>query len=383
MRTNPTTEGVRQVTSSNTIEIDDPWHNGSGDLDLSSEEAQRAARRSLKRRRRKEGLMGWLFVSPVLILLSVFLIIPILLALYVSFTKWNGQGGPFSDRVEVVGLDNYKDLLINDGLTRKNFVASLRNNFYFVILVVPLQTLLALGLALILNQRRLRAKSFFRTAFYIPSLSSSIAIGLIFVFLFANDGAVNTIVGWFGVDPVQWVNNSKGIIHELLGVFGVDKAPGFLGNHDVLGMSLWNWLSGPSYSMCVIIILAIWTTSGTFMLLLLAGLQTIPESVNEAAAIDGASRRQTLRYLTLPLLKKQIVLVITLGLIGTWQVFDQIYIMSDGAGETVTPAYLSYTTGIREGRFGAASALAFIVFAIILVFTAVQRYIGREKGEVS
>ena len=341
------------------------------------------ARRTRRRRKRKEGLMGWLFVSPVLVLLLVFLIIPILVALYVSFTKWNGQGGPFSENVKRVGLENYKDLLVNDGLTRKNFVASLRNNFYFVVLVVPLQTLLALGLALIVNQRKLRAKGFFRTAFYIPSLSSSIAIGLIFVFLFNNSGAVNSILGWFGVDPIQWVNNSKGIGHELLGLFGVDKPPSFLGDHEVLGMSLWNWLSGPSWSMCVIIILAIWTTSGTFMLLLLAGLQTIPHSVNEAAAIDGASRRQTLRYLTLPLLKKQIVLVVTLGLIGTWQVFDQIYIMSDGAGETVTPAYLSYTTGFREGRFGAASALAFIVFAIILVFTAVQRYVGRDRGETS
>jgi multiple sugar transport system permease protein len=325
--------------------------------------------------------MGWLFVSPVLVLLTVFLIIPILLALYVSFTKWNGQGGPFSDNVEPVGLGNYRDLLVEDGLTRKNFVSSLRNNFYFVMFVVPLQTLLALGLALILNQRRLKAKGFFRTAFYIPSLSSSIAIGLIFVFLFANVGAINTIIGWFGASPVQWINNSTGIFHEVFGLFGVDEAPTFLNDNEVLGMSLWSWLSGPSWSMTVIIILAIWTTSGTFMLLLLAGLQTIPESVNEAAAIDGASRRQALRYVTLPLLKKQIVLVVTLGLIGTWQVFDQIYIMSDGAGETVTPAYLSYTTGIREGRFGAASALAFIVFGIILVFTAVQRFVGREKGE--
>jgi multiple sugar transport system permease protein len=358
-------------------------HDSDVEVTFGSAEADREAARSRKQRKRKEGMIGWLFVSPVLILLTVFLIIPILLALYVSFTKWNGQGGPFSSQAKVVGLDNYKALMLESGLTRKNFVSSLRNNFYFVIFVVPLQTLLALGLALVLNQRRLKAKSFFRTAFYIPSLSSSIAIGLIFVFLFANTGAVNSILGWFGVDPIQWVNNSTGIIHAFLGLFGVDTAPGFLANHGLLGMSLWEWLSGPSWSMFVIIILATWTTSGTFMLLLLAGLQTIPHSVNEAAAIDGASKRQTLRYLTLPMLKKQIVLVITLGLIGTWQVFDQIYIMSDGAGNTVTPAYLSYTTGIREGRFGAASALAFIVFAIILVFTAVQRYIGRDKGELA
>ena len=345
--------------------------------------AEREAKRSRRRKRRKEGLTGWLFVSPVLILLSVFLIIPILLALYVSFTKWNGQGGPFGDKVEGVGLDNYKDLLVNEGLARKNFVSSLRNNFYFVIVVVPLQTMLALGLALILNQRKLKAKSFFRTGFYIPSLSSAIAIGLIFVFLFNNSGAVNTIIGWFGIDPVQWFNNDQGIAHSIAGVFGVDKAPGFLNDNEFLGMSLWNWLSGPSFSMMVIIILVIWTTSGTFMLLLLAGLQTIPESVNEAAAIDGATRRQTLRYVTLPLLKKQIVLVVSLGLIGTWQVFDQIYVMSAGAGETTTPAYLSYTTGFEEGKFGRASALAFIVFAIILVFTAVQRYLGREKRDLA
>ncbi len=345
------------------------------------DEAEREAKRSRRRKRRREGLTGWLFVSPVIVLLSVFLIIPILLALYVSFTEWNGQGGPFSDKAKGVGLDNYKDLLVNEGLTRKNFVASLRNNFYFVIVVVPLQTLLALGLALILNQRKLKAKSFFRTAFYIPSLSSAIAIGLIFVFLFNNSGAVNTIIGWFGIDPVQWFNNSEGIGHATAALFGVDKPPGFLNDNEFLGMSFWNWLSGPSFSMMVIIILVIWTTSGTFMLLLLAGLQTIPESVNEAAAIDGATRRQTLRYVTLPLLKKQIVLVVSLGLIGTWQVFDQIYVMSNGAGETVTPAYLSYTTGFDEGKFGRASALAFIVFAIILLFTAVQRFLGREKGD--
>ena len=356
---------------------------GDGDgLPQTDAEAQREAALSRKRRKRKESLTGWLFVSPVLLLLTVFLIIPILLALYVSFTKWNGQGGPFSKNVKVVGLDNYKNLLAKDGLTRKNFVSSLRNNFYFVLFVVPLQTVIALALALILNQRRLKAKGFFRTAFYIPSLSSSIAIGLIFVFLFANTGAVNGVLSWVGIKPIQWFNNSAGIFHEFFGLFGVDKAPSFLGNHEFLGMSFWDWLAGPSWSMLTIIMVAVWTTSGTFMLLLLAGLQTIPHSVNEAAAIDGASRRQTLRYLTLPLLKKQIVLVVTLGLIGTWQVFDQIYIMSDGSGETTTPAFLSYTTGIREGRFGAASALAFIVFFIILVFTAVQRYLGREKGEV-
>ena len=103
-------------------------------------------------------------------LLLVFLIIPIVLALYVSFTNWNGQGGPFSASAQRIGLQNYKDLLLEPGLTRKNFVTSVRNNLYFVLVVVPIQTMLALFLALIVNQRRLRGKGFFRTAFYMPSV---------------------------------------------------------------------------------------------------------------------------------------------------------------------------------------------------------------------
>jgi multiple sugar transport system permease protein len=334
-------------------------------------------------RRKGESLWGWLFLSPVLVLLLIFVIAPIALALYVSFTKWNGQGGPFSKQAKVVGFDNYAQLLTKPGLARKNFAAALRNNFYFVLFVVPLQTVIALLLALILNQRRLKAKSFFRTAFYLPSISSAIAVGLIFLYLFQGAGAINKILGWVGVKKISWINNDRGIIHSFLSNFGVSKPPTFLAKHDLLGMDLWKWLSGPSWSMLVIILLAVWTTSGTFMLMLLAGLQSIPEDVHEAAAMDGATRWQTARRVTLPLLKKQIVLVVTLGLIGTWQVFDQIYVMSDGAGETVTPAYLAYTTGIRESRYGSASALAFIVFAIILVFTAIQRFLSRDKEAIS
>lgn len=365
-------EGVSPIqVVEQSIELDD-----STDTTDTTTRRQRAGKRD---RRKGESMWGWLFMSPTLLLLIVFVIAPIALALYVSFTKWNGQGGPFSKQAETVGLDNYRDLLVQDGLTRKNFVSSLRNNFYFVLLVVPLQTSIALALALILNQRRLRGKSFFRTAFYLPSISSAVAVGLIFIFLFQGNGAVNKILGWFRVDPIQWFNNSQGIFHAFFSLFGVDRAPGFLANHDLLGMDLWSWLSGPSWSMLIIIILAVWTTSGTFMLMLLAGLQAVPEDVHEAAAMDGAGRWQTVRLVTLPLLKKQIILVVTLGLIGTWQVFDQIYVMSDGAGETVTPAYLTYTTGIREGRFGRASALAFILFAIILTFTAIQRFVTRDK----
>lgn len=331
------------------------------------------------RARPGEKLWGWIFMSPVVVMLLLFMIVPIVLSLYVSFTNWNGQGGPFSDQAERVGLANYRDLLVEDGLTRRNFIDSIRNNLYFVLFVVPIQTAIALFLALILNQRRLKGKGFFRTAFYMPAVSSSIAIGFIFLFLFQREGAVNKVLSWFGAGDRKWFNNGEGAFHAFARMVGIDDAPAFLDDHDFLGMSFWDWLSGPSWSMIVIIVLAIWTTSGTFMLMFLSGLQSVPEEVHEAAAIDGAGRWQTLRFVTLPLVKKHVVLVVTLGLIGTWQVFDQIYIMSDGAGNTMTPAYLTYTTGIREGRFGRASALAFIVFGIILVFTVFQRIVTRDK----
>ncbi len=352
-----------------------------GEVPLESDEDLRALGRRSRRaeRRRGEGLWGWLFLSPSLILLITFVIVPIALALYVSFTKWNGQGGPFSKSASWVGLENYQRLLTRSGLTRKNFSTSLRNNLYFVLLVVPLQTIIALFLAIILHQRKLKGKSFFRTAFYMPSISSAVAVGMIFVFLFASGGVVNTVLGWFGAKDISWFNNGTGIFHSFFKVLGVDKPPSWLASHDFLGLSWWNWISGPSWSMTVIIILAVWTTSGTFMLMLLAGLQNVPEEVHEAAAMDGAGRWQTTRLVTLPLLKKQIILVVTLGLIGTWQMFDQIYVMSDGAGETMTPAYLAYVSGMKDNRLGSASALAFILFGIILVFTAVQRFVTRDK----
>ncbi|NUR88906.1 MAG: sugar ABC transporter permease, partial [Nonomuraea sp.] len=128
------------------------------------------------RRGARENLAGWLFVSPVVLILGLFMLLPILMALWVSLTSWNGQGSPFRGGVPYVGMDNYARLFTEDNLARENFMISLRNNVYYVALVVPLQTVLALGLALLVNSRRLRAKTFFRTAFYFPSVTSSVAI---------------------------------------------------------------------------------------------------------------------------------------------------------------------------------------------------------------
>jgi multiple sugar transport system permease protein len=332
----------------------------------------------------RQGSAGWLFVAPAVVILGLFLLLPILMALFVSFTKWNGQGSPFTGTVPTAGTDNYTNLFAKDGLARLDFMTSIRNNLYYVLVVVPLQTVLSLSLALVVNQRLLRGKSFFRTAFFFPSVTSSVAISVVFLFNFLNGGAVNAVLGFFGIRGPQWFSDSRGLIHVILSALGLvdpNAPPSLLANHNLLGLSYWDWLAGPSVAMCAIIALVVWTTSGTFMLIFLGALQNLPIELDEASLLDGASRRQHLRYVTLPMLKPTLFLVLTLGLIGTWQVFDQIYVMSQGnpAKTTLSPAYLSYRTAFHEFNYGSGAAISFILFLIIIVMTLLQRYVMRDR----
>lgn len=331
--------------------------------------------------RGNERVAGWLFISPVLVILGLFLAAPILMALWVSLSDWNGQGSPFSSTVHFVGARNYAALVTDPGLARNDFMTSLRNNAWFVLFVVPTQTALALGLAMILGARTLRGKGFFRTAYYFPSVTSSVAVSVVFLFVFSSSGVVNGMLRALGVDGPQWFADPRGLFHVVLGGLGVDHPPGPLADHTVGGLSLWDWLAGPSVAMCAIIALVVWTTAGTFMLIFLAALQDIPAEVEEAAAVDGANGWQRFRHITLPLLRPAMFLVLTLGTIATWQVFDQIYIMSQGAPgkTTLSPAYLSYQSSFVNNDWGQGAAIAFILFAIIVVLTAAQRLLLRER----
>ncbi len=281
--------------------------------------------------RRGEGLFGWLFISPALAILLLFLVIPIILALYISFTNWSGLTNPLSSSVKWVGLANYQTIITRSGLDQLDFATSVRNNFYFVIFTVPLQTALALWLAVLLNNKFLRAKGFFRTAFYFPSVTSSIAITVVFIFLFQGSGVVNSILSFFGLKGPNWLYDTRGVFTLLLNAVGV-SSPGWAG-HAFFGLSIWDWLAGPSLGMCVVIALLVWTTSGTFMLFFLAALQNIGEDLDEASEIDGATPWQSFRRVTLPMLRPAVVLVVTLGFISTWQVFDQIFLI----GRTTRP----------------------------------------------
>lgn len=319
----------------------------------------------------------------MLLVLGLFLVAPILMALWVSVSSWNGQGSPLSSSVDYVGTKNYGQLLSTPGLTQTDFLTSIRNNLFFVLLVVPLQTILALSLALVVNGRRLKGKSFFRTAYYFPSVTSSVAISVVFLFLFSSSGVVNSLLSAVGINGPQWFADPRGLVHVILSAVGVssDNPPSALVDHGIGGLTWWDWLSGPSIAMCAIIALVVWTTAGTFMLMFLAALQDIPVEVEEAAEMDGATGWKRLRRVTLPMLRPTLFLVLTLGLIGTWQVFDQIYIMSQGSPgkTTLTPAYLSYQTSFINQQWGQGAAIAFILFAIIVVLTLAQRWLLREK----
>jgi multiple sugar transport system permease protein len=337
-------------------------------------------------RRIRDGrnLAGWLFVTPTLVVVGLFLAIPILMSVWVSLTDWNGRGSPFSGGVGFVGVDNYRRLFAEQGLTRQDFMTSIRNNFYYVLLVVPIQTALALGLAVVLNQKVLRARGFFRSAFYFPSVTSSVAISLTFLFLFTGSGAVNTLLAMIGIDGPTWFADPRGLLHlagDVLGLWSISAPPEALTGTSVLSLSLWDWLSGPSVALSVLIILVIWTTTGTFMLMFLAALQDVPVEVEEAALIDGANRWQSFRAVTLPHLRPTLLLVLTLGLIGTWQVFDQVFVMTSGGPSktTLTPAFLSYFYAFENQQWGVAAAMAFVLFGIIFVLTALQRWLFRDK----
>ncbi len=326
---------------------------------------------------RRDWLTGWLFLAPFVTGILMFVVAPIGMALWVSMTDWSGIAPPFE--AKSVGLDNYRSLTVVDGLRRTDFALSLKNNFYYVLLVVPIQTILAFILAFIVNQKILRGRNFFRLAFFFPSITSSIAVSLIFRFIFQTDGLVNRLLPG---KSINWFGNSNGVLHNIFGVFGVNTAPAGLKDNHLLGLSFWDWMSGPSVAMCAIIGSVIWTTSGGLMLIFLGGLQNIPESLDEAATLDGASSWQRMWKVTFPLVRPQLYLVLTLGLIGTWQVFDQIFAITYGGPEksTITPAFLIYFQTFRNGQAGLGAALAVLLCVIIAVFTIVQRRVVSDRA---
>ncbi len=346
-----------------------------------------AAYSTMSDKKREEAIAAYIFVAPAFFIFLVFLVIPIIFSLYISFTDWNGIT-PLStpNAYQFVGLNNYAETLLQKGVVQTDFFKALKNTTYYVLGVVPAQTLLALVLAVIVNQRWLKGRGFFRTAFYFPSITSSVVISLIFMFMFTRGGVVNMLIGTIfpNYQYVNWLDDPNGLFHNALGVFGVTlkTAPSWVRN-EVAGLRIWDWISGPSTTLLTIMILNTWTTIGSMMVIYLAALQNIPTQVYEAAVVDGASAWDIFRRITVPLLRPTTYFIVTLGLIGCFQVFDQIFVISSGgpAKTTLTIAYLVYSNGFKNSAMGTATATAILLFIIIFVFTMLQRrVVGGEKN---
>ncbi|NMC47119.1 MAG: sugar ABC transporter permease, partial [Chloroflexi bacterium] len=281
------------------------------------------------RKKRSTMLAAYSFLAPYIIVTALFTVGVILFALYISFNKYD----IFTEPVWI-GLDNYKKAFMGFvDATQKDFLQALYNVGWYTLIVVPLQTALAIALAVLLNSR-IRMRNFFRTIFYAPSVTSSVVITLIFVWLYLKGGFLNgfiaRVLAPFGVeyDPINWLGDPRGLF-QLFG-FEIKSAQ-------------W-YLRGPSIAWMAIMFQNIFTTAPTFMIMFLAGLQDINPVLYEAAAIDGASSWQQFTKITLPLLKPIILLVVVLGTIGTLQVFDQVYLATQGGplGTSLTPVYLIF-----------------------------------------
>lgn len=336
----------------------------------------------------QEWLAGYAFVAPALIIVFMFVFVPMIFALILSFTDWTGLRPPTES--QFVGLQNYQSLLFEEGTVRTQFFGAIKNTVYYVIGVVPTQTILSLLLAVVVNQKFLKARGLFRTAFYFPSITSSIVIGLIFLWLFQRNGLINLMIGGIanvfggGYRPITWLADPNGLFHNFLGLFGLNirTIPEWM-KTQIVGISIWNWISGPSVTMLSIMLLATWTTIGTMMLIFLAALQEIPGQLYEAASVDGATWWQQFRHITVPMLRPTTYFVVTIGLIGTFQVFDQIYVISTGgpAGTTSTIAWIVYRNAFKDSQAGLGAATAFVLFVIILLFNLLQRRLtGQDKG---
>jgi len=319
--------------------------------------------------RRRALIAGYSFLAPYLLVTLTFTVGVILFALYIAFTKYEIYTEP-----TFVGLDNFAK-----ALKSKQFLQSLHNVLWYAVIVTVAQTTIAIALAVLLNSP-MRFKQFFRTVFYAPSVTSSVVITLIFVWLYLKTGYVNLLFSkvWelFGLHykAIDWLGNPKGLIQLIVELFG-GKIPS----------QQW-YLRGPSVAWCCLMVQNIFTTAPTFMIMFLAALQDINPSLYEAASIDGANGWQQFWKITLPLLRPIVVLVLVLSTIGTLQIFDQVYLATAGGplDTTVTPVYLVYTEALgKQGpiQMGYASAIAFILAILIFFFTFIQRRVIERGAE--
>lgn len=284
----------------------------------------------------------YVFIAPAVIILTVFSIVPIIVAFLISFTDLDLKGLADWSNVSFIGLNNYSEL-VSDELFHK----AIFNTLFYVIIGVPLVIIFSLGIALLLNYGTSKLFTVFRGVYYMPSITNIIAVAVIWGFLY---------------------NTEYGLFNYLLSLLDVEKIP---------------WLGEPTIAKLSLIVLAVWKGVGINMIIFLAALQGIPKSYYEAAEMDGANRWQVLKNVTIPLLRYATFFVTVTTLIGWLQFFEEPFVMTNGGplDGTISMALFIYQRGFQFSEFGYAAAGSFILFVIIIIITLVQFKLRKSDTE--
>ncbi|MCK9861496.1 sugar ABC transporter permease [Paenibacillus sp. ATY16] len=277
------------------------------------------------------------FILPAFILYSLFVMLPTLSSIYLSFTSWDG----ISENVRYIGLDNFKEIWESPRVHH-----ALKNTIIVAISLVVLENVVALLLAILVDQVRW-LRNFFRSIFYFPVLMSGIIMGFIWMII---------------------LNYNFGVVNQVLDMIG-------------LGSIKADWLGDPDFALLSIILSTVWKSSGYYMIIYLAGLQGVPQELLEAASIDGAGKWKQFRHVTFPLLAGATTVCVMLSMINSLKLFDQIAVMTNGgpgfATETLT--YIIYKVAFGEGRQGFGTALAIVLFILILIVSLIQIRVLRKR----
>ncbi|WP_438824579.1 carbohydrate ABC transporter permease [Bacillus sp. JJ1521] len=289
-----------------------------------------------KRRRKfvgSEAFYGYLFVSPMVLGFLIVMVFPLVYSIYISFTDWQLLGDP-----TFIGPENY-ERLVND----PDFWVVLKNTLIFAAGLVPINIVLALFLALLL-QRNLPGIGIFRTAIFIPVMTSIVVWSIIWKYMFGTD---------------------EGFINQMLAVFGIDGPA---------------WLYSPNLAMAAVIVVSALKNVGLNMVLFLAALQQVDKNLYEASVLDGAGKGRQFWNVTLPMITPTVFLTLILTVIGSMKVFGQIYVMTGGGpgNSTKVLVYYIWENAFKLFDFGYASAIALVLFVIILIFTIIQ-WVGRRR----
>jgi multiple sugar transport system permease protein len=284
-----------------------------------------------------QARMGYLFITPTILLFAVFTVIPVVMAFYLSFTNYD-----VLSRMDWVGLDNYRKLIADDLLWQ-----TFRNVLYYTVIFVPLNILTSLLVALLLN-RASKGVKVFRTLNYLPTLTSAVAAATVWL----------------------WV------LHPEFGLLN-----GFLSYFGITGPA---WLSHSSTAMTSVIMVTLWQAIGSNMVIYLAGLQGVPDYLYESAKLDGANAVQRFRFITWPQLRPTTFLVSTMSIIGALQLFDQAFVLTQGgpANATKTPVYLIYQQGFNQLQMGYASSQAFVLALAILIFSLINMKLSKAEESI-